>query len=455
MTDTHWILLVGVAAVFWFMIILRLRFRHYVLFAVPVLNVVADMMVDQPLLGPLHFGHVRAVVLVLVFLFFFNRMKIDAVLVTFVGLCAYLFALLSYATDLYVSGYGVVRPVVALLMFPVGCVAVKNLVQFRALNIGVALAVGILLVNFVVAQIFKLGRSVYIEDGTYLGEAGISIAYMFAYALLIAPLAWEQFKIRRFHSMVAAMTGLIGVAIAMVLVFRRGAILGFVAGLFVYVVMAPRGKVRRLAFGGAVAGTIMFLAYPLFAPRLEILVRTRGDVVEYVQNTDVGRMAEFGYVTKDFLDGSLRHKLIGSEPFNSRLYYSRTRPLHVDYMSLLNGTGIIGLLWYLSVFAVMAMAIWRAADRIGGATVRHIRAVAFALIVGNLTMSFSSQMYMVTPMATFFLYMGAILGLLRSATGGDNLRPVLRGGTWSTRTGGRRIHISTRDLIPSDGRFSR
>ena len=41
---------------------------------------------------------------------------------------------------------------------------------------------------------------------------------------------------------------------------------------------------------------------------------------------------------------SLDYKLFGAEIFNSRLYFNIRRTFHTDYMTLLVGSGVIGVL---------------------------------------------------------------------------------------------------------------
>jgi O-antigen ligase len=406
------LMLAGLALV-WILGSYRTLGRNF-LYAVPALNVLADMFVDVWSVGGVHSGVIRAAVLTLFICLSVPTLRLSRDTVLVCALVGYLALLLPGTSNPPHSFEMWLRLTLAVMMLPIAHATVLTVRELRKLNIGLAVAVFVIVVQFVAAQVFQLGSTVYGEEQAYLvgGNSGVYITYVIAYALVSLPLA---FRSQSFRSPAARlfMGGLAVAAICVLfLVFRRGAILGFLVGTIVYVLYTRnRGRATALVGAGAVA---MVAAMPLIGDRLASIYSERGDVVAFIENTDQGRMAEFELVWREFLDRGVRHAMFGSDLFNSRAYLGETRTLHVDYTNLLLGAGIVGLGLYLLIFFWIVREANRRARLLRAFPLAaEIRATLLGLVATCLVVSFSTQIWAVGPLSCAFLYFGALLGLLR------------------------------------------
>jgi O-antigen ligase len=406
------LMLAGLALV-WILGSYRTLGRNF-LYAVPALNVLADMFVDVWSVGGVHSGVIRAAVLTLFICLSVPTLRLSRDTVLVCALVGYLALLLPGTSNPPHSFEMWLRLTLAVMMLPIAHATVLTVRELRKLNIGLAVAIFIIVVQFVAAQIFQLGSTVYGENHAYLmgGTSGVYITYFIAYALVSLPLA---FRSQSFRSPGARlfMGGLATAAICVLfLVFRRGAILGLLVGTVVYVLYTPnRGRATALVGAGALA---MAAAMPVIGDRLVSVYSDRGDVVGFVENTERGRMAEFGLVWREFLDNGIRHAMFGTDLFNSRAYLRESRTLHVDYTNLLLGAGVVGLALYLIIFIWLVREVNRRARLLRAIPLAaEIRATLLAMIATCLVVSFSTQIWAIGPLSCAFLYFGALMGLLR------------------------------------------
>jgi hypothetical protein len=382
----------------------------WVLAMVPVLNVVTDLTYDAPaaaarsVLVPLRIAVLLGVALYCLYMTPRHNLvtKVILVFLTYLGLLVLLTSNPAQAGTVWM------RHFVLMTLFAAGFYLVRDVDRLRILNVGLLASTGLLLLNFVLAQVFGFGRSPYkAETAVYLGGGGIHLVNNFAYFVLLVPvlLLLTRRRLARYAIFAAAL--LSGVAVLMVM--KRISILAMGAGVLVYLVLAPQ-KERRIVVLLATLG-ILAVFSPLYLDtvlaRSDRLVETNVESDKQSRDWDrwTSDWARSGYSTKVFL--------VGKDIFLSAEHVGGTQKIHVDYIALLHGGGAVGLTIYMLVFAALLLS-----NGIRGSPIRRfvfareLRAVSWALVVACFIVGWSSGMSAVTPRGMIFLYTGAIAGLL-------------------------------------------
>lgn len=375
---------------------------------IPILNAMADVttnFVESGLASP---GGVRAVLMaVMVMLLFPRRAAVPLFLVPVYALLAYLFAR-SLATSDVVAVFeaSFSKVLISFLMLPIGYHVVRTRRALNQLHWGLYAGGLIIAAQFALAQVFGWGESVYVEDSFYVGGALVQTTYTLALLALIWPtvaLTAESTMMRRL-----SIIGVVTFIVFVLLVFRRASIVGLFVGLGVYWVLAS-GKIKAFARGIGVL-VLVVAASPLFVSTLSERATARS--LENRPLEEEARLAELVIVGNDFARNGSRHALFGAELFNSPTYFNVERQLHVDYLILLHGGGVVGLLLY--GLAHLSL-LWKLhATQRGALEPRwraESRAVFWAVIVFSAVVSLSGSLNAIGYRSALFLYLGALLGV--------------------------------------------
>jgi xanthosine utilization system XapX-like protein len=381
----------------------------WVLAMLPILNVVTDLTYDLPaatarsVLVPLRIGVLLAVGLYCLW----KTTRHSPVTYAIILFLAYLACLLPMTSAPEIAAEQWLRQVLLMLMFVAAYHYVRNVDGLRVVSFGLVGATGLLLLNFVLAQVFSFGRVPYqSEADVYLGAGGIHLLNNLTYFALLVPvlLLLARHPFERYFHYAAAMLAVI----AVLMVMKRISIVALGAGILVYLFFAPR-KERRIAGVLAIVGVLGILS-PYYIDT--VLARsnriTNTEVSSGKHATDIewlkGDWERSGYAP--------RVVLVGQELFLSRDHFGG-RKLHNDYVSLLHGSGVIGLTLYLMIFVVMLGAHGIRGSPLRRLTLAHeLRAVYFALVIACLIVGVSSGIGAVTPRSLVFLFLGAIAGVL-------------------------------------------
>ena len=104
---------------------------------------------------------------------------------------------------------------------------------------------------------------------------------------------------------------------------------------------------------------------------------------------------------------SLDYKLFGAEIFNSRLYFNIRRTFHTDYMTLLVGSGVIGVLILFIYYYSMVKTLWQKKNRFQTELNDLQFAIGLALVVSMILYGLSGLVQAIEPRATILLFIGA------------------------------------------------
>src|SRR5690606_11597887 len=180
------------------------------------------------------------------------------------------------------------------------------------------------------------------------------------------------------------------------LIGRRGAILGFGAGLIIYLVLTPRnGRLLGLV-GTAVALGVVTL--PLYMDHIQGVLLQRMEDAD--SPTEIGRFQELVIGARMLRDEGIGHALFGTELFNYTALTNDTRDLHTDYATYLIGSGLVGFFLYFSILPALWLDFWRRIYVLkNAAIIREFAAVFLGLIAAYVIISFSGQYYVVSSLS--------------------------------------------------------
>ena len=377
-------------------------------FVVLVANALADVTTNYFEPGPFTPGSVRFVVLVLVVTLLASRAPRHGATRLVWIFAAYTWALLWFSSDVGYSATVWGKVCMPMFFLSIGYGLLAGQRSERWVVRGVLAAVAIIVLQIVLAQVFRLGESVYIADSFYLGGGVIQITYTLV--LFIAVLPFLMPRVPRGQRAVALALALL--AIVLILLFvRRGSYAGLGAAIIVYALASPRRG--RFVVGAAVVGGLLLIASPLYSDLLMDRVEGRG--IEERGIEEEGRYRETLLVVRDLERASPLRVLFGTELFNSPAYFKQQmygRQLHVDYNILLHGAGVLGLLLYLSIFAVIMFSSYRLAR--GRPQARAYAALVYALCAMDAVMALSGTLGSSGYRSLLFLFLGLLLRQVRT-----------------------------------------
>lgn len=194
--------------------------------------------------------------------------------------------------------------------------------------------------------------------------------------------------------------------------FKRSAIIGLVLGYFVYFITNKDLKkntkqIITLLF-------IMLISYPIYVDQVKDNLNARNDAIFLNDEENLekqGRYQETQNVMNAFEHGNLKHKLFGSELFNDREFFKVRRMLHTDYMNILNGTGLVGSLFYFLTFFLIFIELKHNKSALRSSETKTYYSVGLSLITGLLFYGFGGTIMSIEPRGTILFFLGAITGV--------------------------------------------
>jgi hypothetical protein len=391
---------------------------YYFVIFIPVLNAVADVTVhyfkDIGESG-FHLGLIRGALLVMVHILFTIRllpnMRISWILLLFL---IYLLAISLLSSSLQVTFFtGYLKWFSALLLFPLGYITIKTEAQLLTLLKSFLVAGLIILVNLLVAQYTQYGMSTYVEGSFYTGGAGVGIANDLAFICLLIPLFFLYRGYFKRKGLTVIAIAFFVFLLLILLSMKRAAILGFTLGFLVYFITAPR---RTRVIKGILVFLILFVVFmPLFDTLLTVRVNAR--LNKMTEMEDEARYKDVVNVIQEFSEGTLSHKLFGSEMFNSQQFYGpkyfgRNRMIHGDFTSFFYGGGVTALLLYLMLlYELMIFGLKRSQISINRIAVKELYSVYLAVLACAILISFTGSGSL-GSLSLPFLSMGALASII-------------------------------------------
>ena len=291
--------------------------------------------------------------------------------------------------------------------------------RISRLNQNTFLAGVILVIYFLVVNIFEIGTSMYFQDETMFDEMSIIRTGMMggvgmntiSYILLLAPLIYYSRKNAGRMSPLVYHIVFVSLLIILFLVLRRSAILIVIAGYAIYMInhQVLISSVKK----SMIAVFIISLAVlPVFQPYIYSIYELRGDRVISTQAFEHDtRTGELRYMIDKTLQSNDISYILFGESFNTLGVYANAavyRSLHSDISNLLYITGVIGLLLYLMIHLVIINYAFRFRKYAPGIYFT----VLIVLVVASILLMYPGRLTGITYKSIMYIYVGSIIGLM-------------------------------------------
>jgi hypothetical protein len=388
--------------------------QFYFVLAIPVINAIASNTTEYFRSDTMNSGNLRALIIGLFVMYFiFSKLPNERFYRFVLIYLGYYLLLVLFSGDRLTSGSLYLKFFLGVAMLPVGYYYINSIARLELLLRILLLTLALHLLNILIANIFQLGTSDYLDETFYFGAGRVNITKNIL--ILVFMLPATMLFIKRYRKtvfilyLVAFLITIIGI--------KRSVLISAAAGVVTYLAVKQR---FTLLLRSVAIVLVLFLIMTLVFPRFISLFRSRfearGERVELTEETieTEGRLSETEMVFGAWSEGSVRHKLFGSEVFNDRLFFNSKRMLHTDYMIILNGSGLIGLfLWFYLFYRLIKEKnrYYRALRN--HVLFRELNAIFWVLITAQLVLSVSGTVYAIELRSLIFLYWGAFFGTMR------------------------------------------
>lgn len=386
------------------------RKLFYAIILIPIVDVFANITTNYFPPNTLNPGFFRMLFMGGVILIFIFNYKAPSRVTTilYIFLAYNLIRVLMNENAVYpLTNY--VKMTFSCLMLPIGFVMIKDMDSLLKLLKAYMIALFILCANYPIANYFKLGESAYIEESFYLGGSGAGLTNEIAVFVICGIVFFMINKNKKWNYFTAA--NICASVIIILLVLRRGAFITLGAGLIplFYYSKFNRRFVKYILIAAVLICSVLPFYSDIFLERYEIRSESReGSILNYeVEN----RYLETFWVM-DELKKSTDVLFWGTHNLNSaEVFFGRE--LHVGYMAILHGSGIIGAFLFI-IFIVTLLRNGRYYYKLTqkNDTNKNLIALFIALIFALLGFLVSSRLHVLSVTTPVFLMLGAILSVL-------------------------------------------
>jgi hypothetical protein len=394
------------------------KFIYSLVFLIPLINGLATSTTAYFPPGTLNPGTIRAFLVgapLLVFIVRYYPMQRVNLLI--LGYTAYLFFLVLLSSDVLWSFYMYIKLAFGFLMFPLGYYFVRTIRAFKRLMLSFAVTLALLLLNILISNVFELGTSDYLDDSFYFGAGRVNITTSMLILVLVAPVTLPFFK--GLNKKILIVLFIAGLLVALIGI-KRSVLLTAVFAPIVYGLFTRYKK--KLISSLLILASLLTLSvfifpgyYSVFAERYSARKETGSLELTGQALSSQARFNEYNLVLETWVEGSLKHKLIGSEWLNDMYFFKSGRMLHTDYMVLLNGSGLIGFLWWFLILLVILRELHRHYLFLRrNDYYNSVYAVSICLMAAQLLMSISGTLYSIDVRSLLMLFWGAAVGIMRS-----------------------------------------
>ncbi len=327
----------------------------------------------------------------------------------------YLLILISFSSDFFYSAQIYIKTLIPALFLPISFSFIKDIDHLKKFNKILILLICLYLINFIIANIFKLGRTAYGKEGffsLYVGNVFTEGLNSIAYILVILPLI---LYLNKRHKKFVIFLGVLAF-VALLLNLKRISILAVFIGYFFLIFFSK----RKSYFIKSIVPIILLLLilYPFYKEPLQyqFLNRSSRFTEDFYENE--GRYIETKLVWNEvFSFNFIPQSLFGKEMFNSPGNYGGgvfgERPLHMDYNSLLFGSGILGLLFYFYYNIAILNYFLKLKKHLPSKNnlINIMNATFIAIFLMSFIISISGSFGSVVFTTVRSIYLGAILGI--------------------------------------------
>ena len=403
----------------------RYSWQFYFVLAIPLINAIASNTSEYFASDIFNTGNLRALIIGIFAVYFIvARLPNEGLSRFIIVYLAFYLVLVLFANDRLLSGNLYLKFALGVIMLPIGYYYINSIRKLEILLRILFLTLVLHLLNIAIANIFQLGTSDYLDETFYFGAGRVNITKNILILVFLMPatmLFARKYRI--------AITVLYLVAFLITIVgIKRSVLISAAAGVVAYLAVKQRfALLLKTAVAAVGLYFILVLVFPGFTDLFKSRFEARGERVELTEETveTEGRVSEVALVSKAWKEGSLKHKIIGSEVFNDRLFFDSKRMLHTDYMIILNGSGLAGFVLLFYLYARLIREKNRFYRALGNHILfRELNALFWVLLAAQLVLSISGTVYAIELRSLIFLVWGAILGVMRGFLSGRKKEAV-------------------------------
>lgn len=366
--------------------------------------------------------YTRSIFFTFLFLYIIRnkRRKDDFGIFLFLGF--QLFVLFFYSTDIYYNLKLIHLSSVSLFMLPIGFLFFKTRSQLKILNKCLYWVVVFWAVYVVFSTMFKLGEVSPEKFGTFIyfgGFANTGGLSSIAFVLLILPFFIEDINKKSQKFLLLICTSFI--LITLLIALKRMSLIVIIMGYLLFFFRSPiKNKFRFVALTMVIAGILLGLS-SYYIDKVSQRIDERG---EWRFQRDFymreARYIESIQITENILKFKSFSTSLFGNGYGSQIIYIEgddfERDIHVTFNFYLQVSGIIGLLIYLNIY-YRSFSLFRSyKKRIYETKDTKILSIIFInLLVLFLLAHFAGGVHLVTFRTIVFLYLGAILGVMKKA----------------------------------------
>jgi O-antigen ligase len=274
----------------------------------------------------------------------------------------------------------------------------------------------VFLIDFMVANAFGLGETGYkgSSEDTFFGGGGVNLAKNISVILLMSPIIYQELiadkSVNRrwlWIFYIALFFGIIFLGLAL----KRGAILGFALGGLTFLILAPN-RIRNFK-NVLVVFFVMLALSPFYWNRVmeNLEIRSESIHLESEENLEKqGRYLEYQFVMDQWENADLSQQIFGANLFNEREHYSINRMFHTDYMSLLSGAGLLGLMIFVFTYFSILKELYSKVLNHPSVLNKRNWAIGAAIVVAVVVNGFSGTITSIEPRGMVMLYLGSLIG---------------------------------------------
>lgn len=381
---------------------------------IPILNGLASVTTNYFPPATLNPGFFRIVILILFLLIAYTRAYVPNSTNNFiVGFTIFWILLIPFANNLPLNTLQTPKVIISLLLFPMGYYFINTITKFKSLMVSMLIAWLLFILNFFIGNLFQIGQPGYGRELSelYFGSGGINISKSMAFIYLIVPL-FLKLNTNKFLKNFSILLSILALPV-IILSLKRSALLGLAIGFLMYLFFTPfKAKIVK---GIILVGIVILLASPLYWDTFLRAYEFREQSFAFNDPEFADRESRIGeleLVFQKFIEGSVKHKLVGTDLIYNSYLYKGSRMLHTDYMVLLYGTGIIGLIWFFSIYVIIVKKYY--SFKTNSQFYREGKATLFALIAVALVISIAGSIGDLNFRSLFTLFAGGLIGTART-----------------------------------------
>jgi hypothetical protein len=245
----------------------------------------------------------------------------------------------------------VVKVVIVLSYFFIYKYYIRTTDDLKKLSTSFLLSLFIYNLNFLLAQLFNVGVSDYVEDSFYSGGASVGATIIMSFLILtIIPFISHFNKRIRYFALINMLISAAFIFVSM----RRSSIIVLILGFALYIFIHRTNvkflsRVILVSFVAILFFTYFFLDIFLVRYNSRLEAQERYYESSTIVHTKEGRFNDPSIAFYSLKDEGIVALLFGRDIFDSRTFLNTHRELHNGYAALLAGTGFIGFVWFLSI----------------------------------------------------------------------------------------------------------